>query len=69
MTKYRKKSDEGTWRSANQLRGIRSRLTSAIKACNDGATVHLDIRTAENLQKVCDQAIRTEVNHERTPET
>lgn len=59
-----RKKTIGQWRNSAQLRGVRSRLTSAINQCADGAYVTLDIRSARNLQEICDQAIHTEIGHE-----
>lgn len=54
------------WRNANQLRGVASQLTAALRSCTDGAYVELDIKTARNLLEICSQAIHTEVGHEPT---
>ncbi len=51
------------WRTASQIRGNRSALRAAINACDNGAHVVIDIRTARNLIDICLQAEHTEKGH------
>ena len=51
------------WRNSAQLRGNRSQLVVALRACNDGARVWIDVKLAMNLIEICDQAIHTEAGH------
>ena len=57
------KFPKDTWRTSNQIRGVRAILTRDINACTDGAYVTIDLKTARNLQEICDQAIHTEEGH------
>lgn len=52
------------WRDSRSLAGVRSQLVAAVRNCDDGAYVTLDMKTALNLIEVCDQAIHTEKGHE-----
>jgi hypothetical protein len=51
------------WRNSRQLMGVRSQLVAAINSCDDGAQIKLDIKSAQNLVEVCDQALHTERGH------
>lgn len=53
------------WRNSKELAGVRSQLKAAINACDDGAYVTLDLKSACNLLEICDQAIHTEKGHEQ----
>lgn len=43
--------------SLRQIRGMKSQLTAAINQSDDGAYATMDIKTARNLQEICDQLI------------
>jgi hypothetical protein len=51
------------WRNSIQLTGVMSQLTRAINACEDGAKVTIDLKTARNLMEICLQAKHTEEGH------
>jgi hypothetical protein len=53
-----------TWRSSAELKGVRAQIVAAINACDNGAYVTLDIRSARNAVEVCNQAIHTEEGHD-----
>jgi hypothetical protein len=51
------------WRNSRQIAGVRAQLVGAIRCCDNGAFVELDIKSARNLVEICDQAIWTEKGH------
>ena len=52
------------WRNSKQIQGVRNRITHALSACKDGVHITLEVGTAHSLIEICDQAIRTEKEHE-----
>jgi hypothetical protein len=52
-----------TWRNVSQILGHAAKLDAAINACNNGAYVTIDLKTARNLLDICAQAIHTEKGH------
>ena len=48
------------WRTSNQIRGVRALLMVAIRTSEDGAHAMVDLKNAQNLIEICDQAMRTE---------
>ena len=51
------------WRTSNQIRGVRAQLVVAIRASEDGAHAMVDLKNAQNLIEICDQAMHTEQGH------
>jgi hypothetical protein len=45
------------WRSAPQIRGVLSQLTAALRACDNGAYIELDIKTGTNLLELGHQLL------------
>ena len=63
LANYAKGEDsqgEFPWRNAAQVNGVRAQLQRAINTCEDGATVTIELRTAESLVEICRQAAKTE---------
>jgi len=57
--------------TVDQLRGLRGRLTAALRACEDGATITLEYGTGCKLQRALDEYIHQEVEltgHDRREE-
>lgn len=46
--------------TVNQLRGLRARLTMALRDCEDGATITLEYGTGCKLQRALDEYIAVE---------
>lgn len=64
LANYSKGADsqgEFPWRNAAQVNGVRAQLQKAINICEGGATVTIELRTAESLVEICRQAAKTEV--------
>jgi len=45
------------WRSAPQIRGVLSQLTAALKSCDNGAYIELDLKTGRNLLELGHQLL------------
>lgn len=52
------------WRDSDSIKGVRNRLKIAVKACTDGSSVKLELKSAQNLIEICNQLIHIEENHE-----
>ena len=50
--------------NSRQIDGYRAQLVSAVRQCQDGAYVQLDLRSAEKIVLILDQAIHIERGHE-----
>ncbi|WP_036289578.1 hypothetical protein [Methylosinus sp. PW1] len=51
------------WRNSRQIRGYLAHVKFAITHSDDGSTVTLDLKIAEALKEICEQAIHTEEGH------
>lgn len=56
--------DKRKWRDSRQIQGYVNLLRGAIRHNRNGAHIDVDLKTAEALIEICEQAIHTERNHE-----
>lgn len=52
------------WRTSRELAGVRAQGIAALRACRNGATAEIDLKSLENLIEACEQAMQTERGHE-----
>lgn len=53
----KRRLEEPVLRTPRQILGVRSQLVAALRACDNGAYVELDLRSAKNLLEVLDQGL------------